>query len=78
MVLPDTLVTDPTLITFIFVNNKTRNVKKSTKQNTNISFLDFFLYFSKEIIKIYINKQENTIIVKANDEKKYDLSDFIE
>ena len=24
------------------------------------------------------NKQENTIIVKANDEKKYDLSDFIE
>ena len=24
------------------------------------------------------NKRENTIIVKANDEKKYDLSDFIE
>ena len=24
------------------------------------------------------NKQENTIIVKANDEKRYDLSDFIE
>ena len=50
------------IITFIFVNNKTRNVKKSTKQNTNISFLDFSLYFSKEIIKIYVNKQENTII----------------
>lgn len=24
------------------------------------------------------NKQENTIIVKANDEKKYDLADFVE